>query len=133
MHDTSHKPEERGPGYSQEDWDAVSDNPKLTDDELAEMRPVREVPEVFNLLPKRGRGRPKLPDAKVNFTMRIDPALLEAYRATGDGWQVRMHDALSAAMHLRLLGMKGGRPLPAPAPEQGGAPSFYDEDTKRRA
>lgn len=96
MHDTSPKPERPDPGYSQEDWDEVSDNPELTDADLAEMRPAREVPEVYNLLPKRGRGRPKLADAKVNLTLRIDPALLDAYRATGTGWQVLMHEALAA-------------------------------------
>lgn len=101
MHDTSPKPERPDPGYSQEDWDEVSDNPELTDAELAEMRPAREVPEVYNLLPKRGRGRPKLADAKVNLTLRIDPALLDAYKATGSGWQVLMHEALAA-----------GRPAP---------------------
>lgn len=133
MHDTSHKPDEPGLGYSQEDWDEVSDNPKLTTEELASMCPASEVPEVYKLLPKRGRGRPKLPDAKVNFTMRIEPALLDAYRATGDGWQVRMHDALAVAMHLRTLNTRSTRPLPAPAPEQGAAPPFYAGDTKRRA
>lgn len=132
MHDTSHKPEEPGPGYLQEDWDEVSDNPKLTTEELAAMRPASEVSEVYDLLPKRGRGRPRLPDAKVNFTMRIEPALLEAYRATGDGWQVRMHDALAVAMHLRMLNTRSIRPLPPSASEQG-SPPFYAEDTKRRA
>ena len=94
MPDTAPKLERSGPGYTQDDWDAVSDNPKLTREELATLRPAREMSEIFNLLPKRGRGRPKLPDAKVNFTLRIDPALLDAYRATGDGWQVRMHEIL---------------------------------------
>lgn len=98
MHDTSQKPGHPDPGYTQADWDEVSDTPELTDAEIAELRPASEVPEVTALLPKRGRGRPKLADAKVNFSMRIEPALLEAYRATGDGWQVRMHDALAAAL-----------------------------------
>ncbi|MCJ2109969.1 BrnA antitoxin family protein [Methylobacterium sp. E-025] len=96
MHDISPKPERPAPGYSQEDWDEVSDTPSMTDAELGEMRPAQEVPEVYNLLPKR--GRPKLADAKVNLTLRIDPALLAAYRATGSGWQVRMHDALAAGL-----------------------------------
>ncbi|MCJ2137801.1 BrnA antitoxin family protein [Methylobacterium sp. J-026] len=98
MPDTAPKPEEPDPGYAQEDWDEVSDNPKLTEADLAALRPAREVPEVFKLLPKRGRGRPRRADAKVNFTMRIDPALLDAYRATGDGWQVRMHEILAGGL-----------------------------------
>ncbi|WP_267427675.1 BrnA antitoxin family protein [Methylobacterium sp. GC_Met_2] len=64
------------------------------------------VPEVSRLLPKRQRGRPRRVDAKVNLTLRIDPALLDAYRATGDGWQVRMHEALAEGI---------GQSKPAPA------------------
>lgn len=101
MNATSPKPDHApgyvpNPDYSQEDWDEVCDNPPLTDAEIAELRPVQEVPEVYALLPKRGPGRPRRPDAKVNLTLRIDPGLLDAYRATGPGWQVRMHEALAA-------------------------------------
>ncbi|MGE8131226.1 BrnA antitoxin family protein [Methylobacterium sp. NPDC080182] len=102
MNNTSHKPEQLGPGYSQEDWDEVSDNPKLTAEELAALRPAHEVPEVYDLLPRRGRGRPKVPDAKVNITLRIAPDLLDAYKATGEGWQVRMQEDLRASMDRRL-------------------------------
>ncbi|MGE7371234.1 hypothetical protein ACQKKX_19540 [Neorhizobium sp. NPDC001467] len=40
-----------GRGYTKEDWDAV-DSPELTDEELAHMRPAREVlpPEFFRSL-----------------------------------------------------------------------------------
>jgi uncharacterized protein (DUF4415 family) len=31
-------------------------------------------------------------------SLRIDPAVLEAYRATGAGWQRRMHDVLAAGV-----------------------------------
>ena len=90
------------PGYTQADWNDVSDNPELTDAELAEMRPVSAEPEIAALLPKRGRGRPRRGDAKVNLTLRIEPALLDAYRATGPGWQVRMQDALAAGLRSSL-------------------------------
>lgn len=32
-----------GRGYSREDWDAVSDTPELTDEQIGNMRPFREV------------------------------------------------------------------------------------------
>lgn len=95
MTDTSPKHNRQDPGYSQQDWDEVSDTPELTEAEAAELRPARDVPEVYALLPKRGRGRPKIPDAKVNLTLRVDPALLEAYKASGPGWQVKMQEALA--------------------------------------
>lgn len=121
MHDTSQKPGRPDPGYTQADWDEVSDNPELTDAEIAELRPASEVPEVAALLPKRGRGRPKVADAKVNLTMRIDPALLAGYRATGDGWQVRMQAALEHCLPMFQKSLD----MPAPAAEQDGGPTAW--------
>ena len=40
---------------------------------------------------QRGPGRRP---AKVLLTMRIEPAILEAWKATGEGWQTRIHDLL---------------------------------------
>lgn len=66
-----------------------------------QMRPAREV--VANIVGKaeaealvKRRGRPALPAAerKVNQTLRIDPDVLDAYKATGSGWQTLMNDAL---------------------------------------
>lgn len=82
-------------GISQDDWDDV-DSPEMTDAELVELRPASEMPaDVFALLPKRGRGRPKSENAKVNLTLRLDPRLVEAYKATGPGWQTRMQEVLA--------------------------------------
>lgn len=41
----------------------------------------------------RGRGKQKSP-TKVSTTVRFDPDVLEAFRATGRGWQTRMNDVL---------------------------------------
>jgi uncharacterized protein (DUF4415 family) len=43
-----------GQGYTREDWDAV-DSPELTDEEIASLRPAREVlpPELFAALTER--------------------------------------------------------------------------------
>lgn len=48
-----------GRGYSRADWDAVSDNPEMTDAELRELRPFREVfPELAASIDRKlGRGR----------------------------------------------------------------------------
>lgn len=104
MHEPSRKPERQDSGYSQEDWDEVADNPDLSDAEFAELRPASAVPEVFAFLPKRGRGRPKLADAKVNVTLRLSPEVVESYRASGPGWQTRMNEVLRA-------GMPGAKPV----------------------
>jgi len=85
-------------GFSQEDWDEVSDNPEMTDAELAELRPLSEAePEIFALLQKRGRGRPRVDAPKVNLTLRLDPHIIEAFKATGPGWQTRINEVLARA------------------------------------
>jgi uncharacterized protein (DUF4415 family) len=45
-------------------------------------------------LVRRGRGRPRLPTAKRQVTIRLDPDLLDRLRATGPGWQTRLNEAL---------------------------------------
>lgn len=43
---------------------------------------------------KPRRGRPRLAVRKELVSVRYDVEVLEAFRATGDGWQTRMNDAL---------------------------------------
>lgn len=43
---------------------------------------------------KRRPGRPVQEVTKVATSLRLDPRVLNAFRATGDGWQTRMNDAL---------------------------------------
>lgn len=47
----------------------------------------------------RKRGRPAgstKADAKLRVTLRVDPDVLEAIKATGAGWQTRLNDMLRA-------------------------------------
>jgi uncharacterized protein (DUF4415 family) len=44
--------------------------------------------------PKRGRGRPAQEVTKVPTSIRLDARVVDAFKATGDGWQTRMNDAL---------------------------------------
>ena len=46
------------------------------------------------------RGRPKAAVRKVSTTIRVDPDVLEAFRADGPGWQGRMNAALRRAAGL---------------------------------
>lgn len=43
---------------------------------------------------KRGRGRPPQDVTKTPINIRLDPLVVNAFKATGDGWQTRMNDAL---------------------------------------
>ena len=72
------------------------DNPELTDEQLAQMRPAREVlpPELYAALASRPRGRPKAEKRKVEVKLRLDPEIVEAFKAQGPGWQTRMNEVL---------------------------------------
>ncbi len=74
------------------------ENPELTDEELAAMRPAAEAlpPRLYSAL-TRPRGRPKAAVTKVPVKLRLDPGVVEAFKATGAGWQTAMNAALAAA------------------------------------
>jgi uncharacterized protein (DUF4415 family) len=65
-----------------------------------------EVPaEAFKQMKRLGsRGRPRLESPKVLLSIRYDADIIERFRATGEGWQTRMNDALREWLreHQRL-------------------------------
>ncbi|CAK0742810.1 conserved hypothetical protein [Gammaproteobacteria bacterium] len=54
----------------------------LTDEEWEKVRPTVR------------RGRPQAESTKVHINIRISPEVAEFFRATGQGWQTRINDAL---------------------------------------
>ena len=69
----------------------------MTDEQLARMRPAHEVvPHLVAAQLRNKGGRPKSAAPKRLVTLRLKPEVLEAYRATGAGWQTRMAEALEA-------------------------------------
>ena len=68
------------------------DNAPLTDEEIKDLRPAKEVFTELGIPMPRPRGRPPKPDRKVQVTIRLDPDVLEAWRSTGPGWQTRMRE-----------------------------------------
>lgn len=81
------------------------DNPEITAEQFARMRPAAEVlpPALYAAL-TRPRGRPKAEVTKVPVTIRLDRDVVEAFKATGEGWQTRMNDTLKRA--ARRLGSR---------------------------
>ncbi len=79
------------------------ENPEWAREDIRNARPALEViaeergPEVAGFL-RRGRGRPAKPDRKVNQTLRLDPDVLEYFKAQGPGWQARINAALRGFM-----------------------------------
>ena len=47
---------------------------------------------------KRGRGRPVAPVKRPTLNLRVDPDVLDAFKATGQGWQTRINAALRDAV-----------------------------------
>ena len=81
---------------------AVSDPDSipLTDEEMDRLRPIAEVAPEFLERWKRWRGQrgPGKKPAKVQVALRLDPEVVEKWRATGKGWQTRMGEALKRAI-----------------------------------
>ncbi len=46
------------------------------------------------------RGRPKLEQTKQHVSLRLDPDVLESFKASGPGWQARINEVLRKAAHL---------------------------------
>lgn len=90
-----------GRGYTRADWDDVDDNPELTDAELKELRPFREVfPDLAASIDRKLAGRPKAESPKKAISIRLDQEVIDRFKASGEGWQSRMNEALRKAVGL---------------------------------
>lgn len=72
-----------------------NENPEWTEADFNRAMPFSALPESLQatLLGLKGRGKQQLP-TKLSTTVRLDRDVLEAFRATGRGWQTRMNEAL---------------------------------------
>lgn len=67
---------------------------ELPDSFFENAKPFKEVfPELYQ---SWKRGRPLKANKKKEIKLRIDPDVLAAFRASGKGWQTRMHALLKA-------------------------------------
>jgi uncharacterized protein (DUF4415 family) len=77
---------------------ADPDAPELTDEQIAKARPFAEaLPELAQAF-RRARGRPKLESPKQQVTLRLSPEVLEAFKASGPGWQTRIDETLKKSL-----------------------------------
>ena len=91
---------EPGHGFTQQDWEIVSDSPEITPELLQSARPFAEVFPDLAASIRRARGKQKSPTKQL-VSLRIDQDVLEAFKASGSGWQRRMNDSLRKAMKLQ--------------------------------
>jgi len=83
------------------DWVDPDDAPELTK-EMFDRAEIREGGKIIR--PATGTltrmGRPPLGEAaKKQVTLRIDSAVVDAFRAGGAGWQSRMNEVLRKAVN----------------------------------
>lgn len=73
-----------------------ADNPEWTEEMFARAKRPEEVftPEELAAFP-RTRGRPVKAAPKIRVAVRLDPDVVEHFRAGGPGWQTRINDALA--------------------------------------
>jgi uncharacterized protein (DUF4415 family) len=74
------------------------DNPPLTDEQIAQFRPTREVFAELGIPMPRTRGRPPVEVPKRQVTLRLDEAVVEHFKRGGRGWQTRINDTLAEAI-----------------------------------
>lgn len=75
------------------------ENPEWTEEDFANARPATEV--LTEIFPKevaaamlKPRGRPRKEVTKAAVNIRLSPDVVDAFRATGRGWQTRVDEAL---------------------------------------
>jgi len=84
--------------YSAADMRAVSDNPEWTRREFARAKRFDDAfPDLASTI--RRRGKQKAPIKKA-VSVRLDADVLDAYKATGVGWQSRINSDLRKVKKL---------------------------------
>lgn len=71
------------------------DVPELTARDFKRMRPARDVHPRLVESYERTRGRPRKAAPKIAVTLRLDPEVVAALRASGAGWQTRTNAVLA--------------------------------------
>jgi uncharacterized protein (DUF4415 family) len=88
---------ERDRGYTQADIEDVSDTPEFTEQEMAKAKPFAEIFPELAASAKRTRGKQTAPTKQL-ISLRLDRTVIDAFKASGPGWQRRMNEALKSAV-----------------------------------
>ena len=75
------------------------DNPDWTKEDFARARPAAEVVPDIVAAHRRVRGPQKRPTKRL-VSLRLDPDVIEHFRARGPGWQARINSTLRKAVGL---------------------------------
>ena len=73
------------------------DAPEATDEQIAQAKPFAEAfPDLMESI-RRSRGRPRVESPKEAITLRVDPAVVSRFKATGKNWRGKMAEILEKA------------------------------------
>ncbi|MBZ5760490.1 MULTISPECIES: BrnA antitoxin family protein [Rhizobium] len=76
------------------------ENPEWTEEDFKNARPFADVfPDLAESI-RRARGRPAVEAPKRQISLRLDPDVIDAFKATGKGWQSRINEALRKAAKI---------------------------------
>ena len=70
---------------------------ELTREDIRQFKSIEHFPDLARLVRQRGERGPQKAPTKKQVTLRLDKDVVERFRATGPGWQVRINDALRKA------------------------------------
>ena len=84
--------------------DAEGEVRELQDEDFARMKRFDALPREMQAKLRRVRGKQKAPTKEL-ISLRVSRDVLGRFRATGDGWQTRMDEALREWIERR--GVKG--------------------------
>lgn len=88
-----------GRGYTQEDWDEVSDNPEWTAEDFRNAKPFAEVfPDLARSIEEDEAV--VVGDPRLNKVVALDRRVVEKFQSQGDDWQERINEVLRKAVGL---------------------------------
>jgi uncharacterized protein (DUF4415 family) len=79
--------------------DPDDENPEWTREDFARARPASEVVPAVVAAYRRARGPQKRPTKRL-ISLRLDPDVIDHFRARGPGWQARINSTLRKAVGL---------------------------------
>jgi uncharacterized protein (DUF4415 family) len=84
-----------------EPWTDPDDAPEWTEEHFRHAQVSVEGKVVRKAVGRWSRpGRPPSPNPKQQVTLRLDPEVLEKFRASGKGWQSRINAELRKALGI---------------------------------
>ncbi|MDR0479544.1 MAG: BrnA antitoxin family protein [Burkholderiaceae bacterium] len=84
----------RARGDSHSDWERVR---REIDKDPVAVEQNRAIGSLIDRIEARKRGRPVSGEAKTAISLRVPVSVLNAWKASGPGWQTRMVQCITAA------------------------------------